>query len=617
MEKKLTIRFQKLVGQAAFPPGFFAEGQKFERFEKGLPQSRGSLFCLLTIKGPAEGFEAPVFGKAILDVLEEEYFTPSSEPPLSALEKAADSAHRRLNDLALSSHLGQALELDLVLAVLWGQVLYVCRLGQGGAYLLRDGKVSEIILGEESLVACASGFVYGGDTLILGSPDFKKKFPTESLSLSLGKIEQAMQESGPKSLLAGLVIKLDLEESPGEAESIEFVEPHRPSSRRPKISLPRLRPPSLEVFRARRLGRKSRMAGLFLALLILFSVSVYFTISRQNKIRLANLSQVVYNKADLDLISASDLVNLNNAKAAQILNDTLKSLKNLESLGSKDPKLFDYEQRVKSLLAKVSGETLVQNLKLIYDFNLSENGLRPSNLEGYKNQLILGSQGSGAVFAVPADNPAGAQNVSGGKISSLKEISAYGSRVFVESSGGFYTIDLSSGSVTADDLSGLNPDQIADFGSYNSNLYFLSPSQNQILRSLYGTSGYSPVSSWLKSPAVIKNALNFAIDGDIYVLLSSGQVLKFEGGEAQDFGLSGFSQTLSKQTFIYTTDSLNFLYLVDRENKKIVTFDKNGVFQKTYDLSGSGLPSLDSLYVNSDNSNLYVLSGTKIYVLAP
>jgi|GEM_PF-6205324 hypothetical protein len=641
MEKKLTVKFQKLLGSPVFPPGSFVEALRFERLEGDTSQRRGTLFSLLTLTGPKE-FDAPVLGRAIFDTLEEEYFADSSLPPLSALEKAAFSAHRRLIGMTLSAHLPQEVDFNLVLAVLWGQVLYLCRLGSAAVYLLRDGKVSEVYLGEEALVSCASGFVYGGDTLILGSKDFKTYFTADFIAKNLMKLEETMVGLSNKASLVAMVLKVEIDEYPTASESISFIfgvqegEPRRKISSMNlfkflsslgKIAATRVHkfganPPAASVPRLpwRGFPYKKIIAPLtFVLLLAVFIGSVFFTISRQSKIKLEALVQKTYAKADLDLVTAADIISVgtNDANATALLEKTLSDLRALERLGLKDPRPNQYTARAKEMLSKVSKENPVSKPILVYDFSLIEKNIKPTNLSGAKDVLYAASAESGAVYLLKVASPTDTKRVDGGKITApLVRVSAFADQVFVLGKSEVFVIKTKTKEI-ATALSSLDSIKFADFASYNSNLYFLDSVGSRILRALYGEKGYSTPTNWLKQPVDLSKANSLALNGSVYVLLSDGKVLKFEGGKLSDFSLSGYTKSLGLSTYIYTGSGVNYIYLVDKDGKKIVQFDESGSYLKAYDFNDSEIASLSSIYVDPTTLSIYILSGSKVYEVKP
>lgn len=606
MQKKLTVKFQKLLGTAIFPAGTFMESLKLERPEGDTFQRRGTLFALLSLNGPRE-LDAPVFARAIFDTLEEEYFAQASQPPLLALEKAVLSAHRRLQGMTLAAHLGQGVDFHLLLAVLWGPILYLGKLGAGAVYLLRDGKVSEVRLADETLISSASGFVYGGDTLILGSPGFKENFPVARIDGLLGHLESALQEISQKGkLLSAMILKVEVEDFPTQDEVIDFQPAAVPSRRgwprqtglRPRLT--RLRP---------RLTRRGASAILVLALLVVFVGAVSWTLKRQSGLKLEQTTRATLAAAELDLVAASDLVGLNDEKAAEGLAKIEVALTELKRLGVRREKLTTLLSQVSHLLQKVGQTQVLEGADLTYDFALLAKDIKPTRLTGTAQGLYLGSRGGEAVYFYPFGLPEKATRVDGGLVKGLKEISADGGRAFFWDDSGLVVWDEKAAQATRLDLKTGDADF---FQSYSNNLYFLDLKQNRLWRSRATVSGYGSLTSWLKEPLSLSGAKNFAVGGPIYIWFNDGRLLKFVRGAAVDLRLSGFKKSLSPETEIYAARSLDGFWLTDLDQKLIVAFSPDGVYQKSYAFSQT-IGDFDGVHFDGTGQKIYFLSGTKVY----
>ena len=628
MEKKLVVRFQKLVGTGFCPPGAFCEALDFEGGEEESLKRRGKLFALISLKGPS-GFDATVFGQALFDTLEEEYFAQNLDSPLSALERSAFATHRRLVDMALSAHLGQSVDFDLGLAVLWGRVLYLCRLGSCAFYLLREGKISEVELGEEGRVSCASGFVYDGDTLILGSPDFKTYFPPEEVLKNLTKLEEKMMELSAKATLDAIILKFELTEAPGLEESIKFVSREEKTNFRSPFSLNLANLDLKKLSPARIFGSKTQghwrskkgvLAFLGVGLVgILFVVSVFLTLRKQAAAKLLSFSQKTLSEIELDLTAATDLVDLNNSKAQEILEKSLIGIKKLESLGVKDDRTRDFKSQVQNLLVKVSKETLIDNPKLVYDFNLLQKNVQLVNLAGWGQTIYAAETKSGDIFEVKVSAVTEAKKLNNTPLGAVREISVWDKKIFALTETGVVSVSAEDGTVAKDLVKLTDWSSVASFKTYSSNLYFLIPGESRILRALFGESGYSRPGNWLKQDINLEKTVGFALDGLIYLLRSDGKVLKLEGGKPADFNLTGLNKEIviaSGQASLYTASDLTSLYLLDKMGKKIMQFNKDGIYQKTFNFENS-LSSLESLYVEPSSLKLYVLSGAKLYEANP
>ena len=156
-------------------------------------------------------------------------------------------------------------------------------------------------------------------------------------------------------------------------------------------------------------------------------------------------------------------------------------------------------------------------------------------------------------------------------------------------------------------------ESVVDVGIYFGNVYFLVPSENQILKSVPVEDEYSVPKYWVTTEnPPLTNAVAMAIDGFIYVLKTDGQVLKFEKGElVSDFLLKELDLPLADPRAIFTTVESEHLYILDAGNKRIVIIDKSGFYQSQYVYEDIVDPT--DLFVDEAKEIIYLLDGTKIF----
>ena len=157
-------------------------------------------------------------------------------------------------------------------------------------------------------------------------------------------------------------------------------------------------------------------------------------------------------------------------------------------------------------------------------------------------------------------------------------------------------------------------DSVVDAGTYFGNVYFLVPSENQILKSVPAGDEYSTAKYWVtEENPPLADAVAMAIDGFIYVLKSDGNVLKFEKGElVTDFRLKELDRPLSDPRAIFATVDSEHLYILDAGNQRIVVTDKNGLYQSQY-IYEEGLVDPKDLFVDEAGGAIYLLDEAKIY----
>jgi hypothetical protein len=114
-----------------------------------------------------------------------------------------------------------------------------------------------------------------------------------------------------------------------------------------------------------------------------------------------------------------------------------------------------------------------------------------------------------------------------------------------------------------------------DIKNWGRNAYVLSPSENQIWKYERRLNNYDQAVAW-NQDGNLAEAVSFAIDGSIYVLSADGTVQKLFRGLSQDYSFTdlpsvGFSGPNLK---IYTTAELEFLYVLDPDNNRVLIFNK-------------------------------------------
>lgn len=156
-----------------------------------------------------------------------------------------------------------------------------------------------------------------------------------------------------------------------------------------------------------------------------------------------------------------------------------------------------------------------------------------------------------------------------------------------------------------------------DVKSYQRNLYILSATNRKIYKYERLTNRYAaPVQYNVNGD--LTDAIDLAIDGNIYALKRGGTVLKFYRGEVQPFKIL----RLPKDAMADVTKAAkqgNFYFLDPVGKRVIVTTDggANGesLYVKQYVLEGEQVGTLKDIYVDPEDSHLYVMDDQRIYII--
>jgi len=156
------------------------------------------------------------------------------------------------------------------------------------------------------------------------------------------------------------------------------------------------------------------------------------------------------------------------------------------------------------------------------------------------------------------------------------------------------------------------------FHGYGDRLYLLVKEKGDatILRtSISGTTASSP-SSWIKTKTTnLGMAVDFAIDGTIYILLQDGSVIQFVSGNEAAWRLGSVEPAIQNAQAIWTDVESAYLYILEPAQKRLMVFEKEtGTFVTQYvsDL----FEKATSFQVSETTRSIYFLSESRVYTMA-
>ncbi|MDD5469214.1 MAG: hypothetical protein PHO92_00215 [Candidatus Peribacteraceae bacterium] len=156
-----------------------------------------------------------------------------------------------------------------------------------------------------------------------------------------------------------------------------------------------------------------------------------------------------------------------------------------------------------------------------------------------------------------------------------------------------------------------------DIEAYLRYIYVLSPENNQIYKYERLSNRYGPPAGYNVN-GNIEKAVDMAIDGNVYILKEGGEVTKLLRGEVQPFAVrSGPDELLTHATKIYKVPDGNIYFLDPVRSRVIVTTDGGSAgdasYLKQYVLESDEIGELKDIFVDSDETRLYVSDEKRIY----
>jgi len=159
---------------------------------------------------------------------------------------------------------------------------------------------------------------------------------------------------------------------------------------------------------------------------------------------------------------------------------------------------------------------------------------------------------------------------------------------------------------------------------YNGNYYLLDAGSGKILRYLPTADGYgNPPDNYLEGDAAIdlSNAVDMAIDGNIWILYGDGTVQTFFQGRQQPFVLEAPPDgPISGPRAIYTGAAggeAQTLYIADSGGGRILEYDKSGKYLRQFRPADKAdqekLRRMTDLQVDELNRTFYILASDGLY----
>lgn len=119
--------------------------------------------------------------------------------------------------------------------------------------------------------------------------------------------------------------------------------------------------------------------------------------------------------------------------------------------------------------------------------------------------------------------------------------------------------------------------------SYGNRLYILDPGSNKVTRHQRTLAGYSQGDSWILDETSVAEAVDLAIDGDMWLLGKSGSVTKMTQGTRAEFTLGGVLDPLESPTRLIAGEDMAFIFILEPAKKRLLQFEKeSGEFVKQY-----------------------------------
>lgn len=559
----------------------------------------GKLVVALSVANPPQETEAVVLGKQILEKLNEGYYRSEKETPFEALLEAVSQAPEQF----------QA-EVEIAALLIWGKYAYLCVFGGGQAALWRSNQLFLLLDSDKNEVASLSGKLEPKDVFIVGTNAFFNTVGAETLSAVLGKStipEDIADGFAPlvhaKSLpsLASALVKAPVveEEKKEEASVLNKISQ---KAKNMAVALA-LKLPAKEVSAQSAPRRTAVSAGLILILLLLVSIALGIRQKNLRDYRSAYEDRLV--RAETLYQDAVLQKDIDKTRAREPFLESKSLTAALTAEGVKDRRLEALRESISASEAEILGKIEISPQTFL-DLSLVRAEISAQEIVLDKGFLAVLDKGGARIISISTQGKNTAVLAGRDELGEVKDIGIYSDSFYALSNRGVLQVSKGGREKVV-----VEPDE--DWGSirflavFGSNLYLLSSEGN-----IWRYPGFAARQAWFGKGVEpdFSQAQDMAIDGSIWVLLADGKIRKFTRGAPDAFQVKGLSPNFSSPTALYTDEDLDGVFVLDKNNNRLVEINKKGEFVKEYLWDGMG--EIRDIAVSKEAGKIFLLSETKI-----
>lgn len=354
-------------------------------------------------------------------------------------------------------------------------------------------------------------------------------------------------------------------------------------------------------------------------LIILFVGSIFLlTKKQQNNKSEESFNQLIKQIEEKKNLAESSLIYDDKSKAKQNIEEALKFLEKLPKTESSQQKKFDelaaeikaIDQKTKNMVNIMESAPFIDLAKELKDSSIN-------NIIGYNGKIYAWQAKDNKIYQVDLATKNISQiNYPPINAKEFKNTATYDESaktiLFQHDDGKLTKLNLDKQTLTPQEIKLPPGAEISDLKIYNGKLYLVDNKNNQIYKYLITGDSFTNQTNWLKDKNInLSNTVSMAIDSNLYLLKSNGQILKFFTGKAQTFGIKNLEPAFSNPTKIYTSVDDKYIYVLEPAQKRLVILDKNGDFVIQY--YSENFSNLKDLAVFEKNKKIYLLNDRQIY----
>lgn len=355
------------------------------------------------------------------------------------------------------------------------------------------------------------------------------------------------------------------------------------------------------------------IATIFFGIIFLCSI-LFIKIKENYQAEREQYKNMVQNISDKKDVAEASLIYENQEKAFLLLKEAEELVKELPENKKVQREIKDeLSTDIESLMMTLRKLEIIEP-ELLVDLKQQFQNINVTNLERIDDKLIAfgPSDQNIYMFDIYTNKVETTKHVDTIKLTRSDTPKEQDSIIFLDNNSSVAVFDKESKIISKKEIN--FPEKsvnISDAVIYNLRLYTIDKENNQIYKHSKTQLGYDKGTPWLKDQYNLGDATAIAIDGDLFVSKSNGEIYKFVSGVQEEFNVSGIDPKLENPTDIYTYNDINNIYIFEPTNKRVVILDKKGKLIRQYSAVIWEKPT--AMIVDEKNNTIFILDSGKIY----
>lgn len=648
----------------------FLENYAYDLFQDHGEKS-GQIFINLEIQN--NPVDAEEIAQAIFETMQKGFFEDLDKEPYGRFEAALKSINGVLAKFKAEKTSGYIGNLNVIVAAIVGDELFLAQAGDAEAYLIRKRYISivseglsEESTGEDVFSTIANGKIEEGDVVMFSSTRLIRYIGKSDLAEAVHRKDMPQALANVRDIIAteilGRVGLTGIAFSKANKDDVEFASEGEDHISRGMLeadevgvsaSKNTLTGKFLSVFKrdnAKRsagggvarlggdvvakvgglfsgiMGRvpggvdkglgKNKILALLVGVIVILGVLVLFANSnRVEKAQLQKYDQLLTGVQD-KLTDATTKSSTDKAGAKEVLDKAYLDAKSVLDSGFYREKATIYLLQIEETRDKLDNVTRVVNPTVVADLATKRADVNALGFVTERDRVFVYEYN--ALYELVLDQIQAPMTID--KDESVIAAAGFDDQksiIFLTKSGKM--IQFKDGTMNFMDSEDGAFHKGTALATWSNKVYVLDSTANQIWKYTFKgiNNKFSKGEGYVSDKTDLSKVQDFAIDANVWLLQTTGDILKLYGGAKVSFFINNapFSNLVDPQV-IYTNDKLKQVFVLDGRDARVLVYSKdtqntgnlNYVTQYLFD----GVGELRDLYVDPGSKKLYVLTKSKI-----